>query len=124
MPRGSGPYLSSMAIVASACLPFGARAIDALWSSWLAGALAKLIDQSRQPLRQIAEAHDFSRKVPRTGSRLELDAFTDPFIQMVPSPQSAEAQTALEKVRGEGHGRVVAFRADPERYRGVVADRR
>ena len=76
----------------------GAMALGALASFWLARALAKPIDQLSQQLRQISEAHDFSRKVPRTGSSLELDAFTDTFNQMVSSLQAAEAQTELAYV--------------------------
>ena len=33
----------------------------------------------------------------------------------------AEAQAALERAQAAGRGRIVAFRADPERYRDVVA---
>jgi putative nucleotidyltransferase with HDIG domain len=76
----------------------GAMALGALASLWLARALSKPINQLSQQLRRIAEAHDFSRKVPRTGSSLELDAFTDTFNQMVASLQAAEAQTELAYV--------------------------
>jgi putative nucleotidyltransferase with HDIG domain len=76
----------------------GAVALGALASLWLARALAKPIDQLSQQLRQIAEAHDFSSTVARTGSSQELDAFTDTFNQMVKSLQAAEAQTELAYV--------------------------
>jgi putative nucleotidyltransferase with HDIG domain len=76
----------------------GAVALGALASLWLARALAKPINQLSQQLRQIAEAHNFSSKVARTGSSQELDAFTDTFNQMVDSLQSAEAQTELAYV--------------------------
>ena len=76
----------------------GAVALGALASLWLARALAKPIDQLSQQLRQIAQAHDFSSKVARTGSSQELDAFTDTFNQMVESLQAAEARTELAYV--------------------------
>jgi len=76
----------------------GAMALGALVSLWLARALAKPIDQLSQQLRVIATNHEFARKIERTGSSLELDAFTDTFNQMVTSLQAAEAQTELAYV--------------------------
>jgi putative nucleotidyltransferase with HDIG domain len=76
----------------------GAMALGALASLWLAQALARPIDLLSQQLRQMATAHDFSRRVQRTGSSLELDTFTDTFNQMVTSLQAAEAQTELAYV--------------------------
>ncbi len=35
-----------------------------------------------------------------------------------------EAERALEKARADGPGRIVAFRADAEKYRGVISSRR
>ncbi len=35
-----------------------------------------------------------------------------------------EAERALEKARAEGPGRIVAFRADAEKYRGVISSKR
>lgn len=76
----------------------GAMALGALASLWLARALANPIDQLSQQLRQIASAHDFSRKVQKTGSSRELDTFTDTFNHMVATLQAAEAQTELAYV--------------------------
>jgi putative nucleotidyltransferase with HDIG domain len=76
----------------------GAMLLGGLASLWLARALARPIDELSQRLRQMAEARDFSQKVPRTGTSLELDAFTDTFNQMVASLQAAEAQTELAYV--------------------------
>jgi putative nucleotidyltransferase with HDIG domain len=76
----------------------GAMALGALVSLWLARVLAKPIDQLSQQLRVIATNHEFARKIERTGSSLELDAFTDTFNQMVTSLQAAEAQTELAYV--------------------------
>jgi putative nucleotidyltransferase with HDIG domain len=76
----------------------GAMALGALVSLWLARALAKPIDRLSQQLRQIAAGQDFSQKVEKTGSSLELDAFTDTFNQMISSLQAAEAQTELAYV--------------------------
>jgi putative nucleotidyltransferase with HDIG domain len=76
----------------------GAMALGALASLWLARALAGPIDQLSQQLRQIASAHDFSRKVQKTGSSRELDTFTDTFNHMVATLQAAEAQTELAYV--------------------------
>jgi putative nucleotidyltransferase with HDIG domain len=76
----------------------GAMALGALVSLWLARALAKPIDQLSQQLRVIATNHEFDRRIERTGSSLELDAFTDTFNQMVTSLQAAEAQTELAYV--------------------------
>jgi putative nucleotidyltransferase with HDIG domain len=76
----------------------GAMALGALVSLWLARALAKPIDQLSQQLRGIAANRNFARKIERTGSSLELDAFTDTFNQMVTSLQAAEAQTELAYV--------------------------
>ena len=76
----------------------GAMALGALASLWLARTLARPIDLLSQQLRQIATAHDFSRRVERTGSSRELDTFTDTFNQMVTSLQAAEAQTELAYV--------------------------
>ena len=91
--RATRNALQILSIVA-----IGAVALGALASLWLARALAKPIDQLSQRLRQIAEAHDFSSTVARTGSSQELDAFTDTFNQMVKSLQTAEAQTELAYV--------------------------
>jgi putative nucleotidyltransferase with HDIG domain len=76
----------------------GAMALGALVSLWLARALAKPIDQLSQQLRGMATNRDFSRQIERTGSSLELDAFTDTFNQMVTSLRAAEAQTELAYV--------------------------
>jgi putative nucleotidyltransferase with HDIG domain len=76
----------------------GAIALGALASLWLARTLARPIDQLSQQLRRIASARDFSRKIERSGSSLELDAFTDTFNQMMASLQAAEAQTELAYV--------------------------
>ena len=76
----------------------GAMLLGGLASLWLARALATPIDQLSQRLRQIADSRDFSQKIPRTGTSLELDAFTDTFNQMVTSLQAAEAQTELAYV--------------------------
>lgn len=76
----------------------GALLLGGLASLWLARTLARPIDELSQRLRQMAEARDFSQKVPRTGSSLELDAFTDTFNHMVASLQAAEAQTELAYV--------------------------
>jgi putative nucleotidyltransferase with HDIG domain len=81
-----------------AVVALGAMALGGLASLWLARSLARPIDQLSQRLRQIAEARDFSQKIPRTGSSRELDAFTDTFNQMVTSLQAAEAQTELAYV--------------------------
>lgn len=81
-----------------AVVAIGAMALGGLASLWLARALARPIDQLSQRLRQIAEARDFSQKIPRTGTSLELDTFTDTFNQMVTSLQAAEAQTELAYV--------------------------
>ena len=91
--RATRNALQILSIVA-----IGAVALGALASLWLARALAKPIDQLSQKLRHIAEAHDFSSTVARTGSSQELDAFTDTFNQMVKSLQAAEAQTELAYV--------------------------
>ncbi len=91
--RATRNALQILSIVA-----IGAVALGALASLWLARALAKPINQLSQQLRQIAEAHDFSSTVARTGSSQELDAFTDTFNQMVKSLQAAEAQTELAYV--------------------------
>ena len=77
----------------------GAMALGALVSLWLARVLAKPIDQLSQQLRvRSPPTHEFARKIARTGSSLELDAFTDTFNQMVTSLQAAEAQTELAYV--------------------------
>jgi putative nucleotidyltransferase with HDIG domain len=76
----------------------GAMALGGLASLWLARSLARPIDVLSQQLRRMAEARDFSQKIPRTGSSRELDAFTDTFNQMVTSLQAAEAQTELAYV--------------------------
>jgi len=76
----------------------GAMLLGGLASLWLARALATPIDQLSQRLRQIADSRDFSQKIERTGTSLELDAFTDTFNQMVTSLQAAEAQTELAYV--------------------------
>ena len=72
--------------------------LGGLASLWLARALATPIDQLSQRLRQIADSRDFSQKIQRTGTSLELDAFTDTFNQMLTSLQAAEAQTELAYV--------------------------
>ena len=76
----------------------GGMLLGALASLWLARALSRPIDQLSQRLRQIADSRDFSQKIPRTGTSLELDQFTDTFNQMVASLQAAEAQTELAYV--------------------------
>ena len=76
----------------------GGMLLGALASLWLARALSRPIDQLSQRLRQIADSRDFSQKIPRTGTSLELDHFTDTFNQMVTSLQTAEAQTELAYV--------------------------
>ncbi len=76
----------------------GAMALGALASLWLARALSSPIDQLSQQMRQMAAARDFSKKIPRTGTSRELDAFTDTFNHMVTSLQAAEAQTELAYV--------------------------
>ena len=76
----------------------GAIALGALASLWLARALSSPIDQLSQQMRQMAAARDFSKKIPRTGTSRELDAFTDTFNHMVTSLQAAEAQTELAYV--------------------------
>jgi putative nucleotidyltransferase with HDIG domain len=76
----------------------GAMALGALASLWLARAVARPIDQLSQQLRHIADSQDFSQRIARSGSSLELDAFTDTFNQMVTSLQTAEAQTELAYV--------------------------
>jgi putative nucleotidyltransferase with HDIG domain len=81
-----------------AFVAIGAMLLGGLASLWLARALATPIDQLSQRLRQIADSRDFSQKIPRTGTSLELDAFTDTFNQMVTSLQAAEAQTELAYV--------------------------
>lgn len=81
-----------------AVVAIGAMVLGGLASLWLARALATPIDQLSQRLRQIADSRDFSQKIPRTGTSLELDAFTDTFNQMVTSLQAAEAQTELAYV--------------------------
>ena len=81
-----------------AFVALGAMLLGGLASLWLARALATPIDQLSQRLRQIADSRDFSQKIPRTGTSLELDAFTDTFNQMVTSLQAAEAQTELAYV--------------------------
>ena len=91
--RATRNALSMLGFVA-----IGAMVLGVLVSLWLARLVARPIDQLSQELRQMAEAQDFSRKVARTGSSLELDAFTDTFNQLVASLQSAEAQTELAYV--------------------------
>ncbi len=81
-----------------AFVAIGAMLLGGLASLWLARALATPIDQLSQRLRQIADSRDFSQKIQRTGTSLELDAFTDTFNQMVTSLQAAEAQTELAYV--------------------------
>ena len=81
-----------------AFVALGAMLLGGLASLWLARALATPIDQLSQRLRQIADSRDFSQKIQRTGTSLELDAFTDTFNQMVTSLQAAEAQTELAYV--------------------------
>ena len=81
-----------------AFVALGAIVLGGLASLWLARALATPIDQLSQRLRQIADSRDFSQKIQRTGTSLELDAFTDTFNQMVTSLQAAEAQTELAYV--------------------------
>ena len=81
-----------------AVVALGAIVLGGLASLWLARALATPIDQLSQRLRQIADSRDFSQKIQRTGTSLELDAFTDTFNQMVTSLQAAEAQTELAYV--------------------------
>jgi putative nucleotidyltransferase with HDIG domain len=81
-----------------AFVAIGAMLLGGLASLWLSRALATPIDQLSQRLRQIADSRDFSQKIPRTGTSLELDAFTDTFNQMVTSLQAAEAQTELAYV--------------------------
>jgi putative nucleotidyltransferase with HDIG domain len=76
----------------------GAMALGALVSLWLARALATPIDQLSQQMRVISTNREFARKIERTGSSLELDAFTDTFNQMVTSLEAAEAQTELAYV--------------------------
>ena len=76
----------------------GAMVLGVLVSLWLARVLARPIDQLSQQLRQMAEAQDFSRRIERTGSSRELDAFTDTFNQLVSSLRAAEAQTELAYV--------------------------
>src|SRR5690606_3691499 len=76
----------------------GAMLLGGLASFWLARALSDPIDQLSQQMRQMAEARDFSKKIPRTGSSRELDAFTDTFNHLVTSLQAAEAQTELAYV--------------------------
>jgi putative nucleotidyltransferase with HDIG domain len=76
----------------------GAMALGALVSLWLARALATPIDQLSQQMRAISTNREFARKIERTGSSLELDAFTDTFNQMVTSLEAAEAQTELAYV--------------------------
>jgi putative nucleotidyltransferase with HDIG domain len=76
----------------------GAMLLGGLASFWLARALSNPIDQLSKQMRQMAEARDFSTKIPRTGTSRELDAFTDTFNHMVTSLQAAEAQTELAYV--------------------------
>jgi len=81
-----------------AVVGIGAMLLGVLAAFWIARALSDPIDQLSQQMRQMAEARDFSKKIPRTGSSRELDAFTDTFNHLVTSLQAAEAQTELAYV--------------------------
>jgi putative nucleotidyltransferase with HDIG domain len=82
---------AALPILAAAAL--GALLLGALVSLWLARAVARPIDRLSQQLRAMAEAQHFPGEVPRTGSSLELDTFTDTFNQLVASLKAAEAKT-------------------------------
>jgi putative nucleotidyltransferase with HDIG domain len=81
-----------------AVVAIGGMLLGGLASLWLARALSRPIDQLSQRMRQIADSRDFSQKIQRTGTSLELDQFTDTFNRMVASLQAAEAQTELAYV--------------------------
>ena len=76
----------------------GALLLGAGASFWLARSVAGPIDALSRELRQMAEARDFSRTLPLTGSSLELDALTTTFNQLISSLASAEQQTELAYV--------------------------
>ncbi len=71
----------------------GALLLSAAGSWWLARTLARPIDQLRLTMAQMAEARDFERPLPPSGSSLELDALTATFDALRGAVSAAEAES-------------------------------
>jgi putative nucleotidyltransferase with HDIG domain len=71
----------------------GAFALALLGSLWLARRLTRPIEQLSGALGEMATARDLTRRLPATGSSLELDLLTTTFNQLMSSVADAEART-------------------------------
>jgi len=89
----AGTSATTLALLAIGALLLGGGA-----SFWVARGIARPIDTLAQQLRTMARARDFSRRLPVTGSSVEVDGLSDTFNQMMAAVASAEAQTELAYV--------------------------
>ena len=79
--------------VALAGLALGAFALALLGSVWMARLLSGPIEHLSVAIDQIAAARDLTRRLPATGSSLELDLLTNTFNDLMASVAEAESRT-------------------------------
>jgi putative nucleotidyltransferase with HDIG domain len=84
---------SRSASAALMAIALGALGLSGIVSFWLARNVAQPIDTLVQQLRQVAEARDFSQRLPGSGTSLEVNALTDTFNQLMGSLAAAEQAT-------------------------------
>jgi putative nucleotidyltransferase with HDIG domain len=74
-------------------IALGSLGLGAVVSLWLARNVARPIDLLAQQLKAMANAHDFSQRLPADGTSQELTALTDTFNELMGSLAAAEQAT-------------------------------
>ena len=81
------------ALRAMATIAFGAFALAALASLWLARTIARPIDTLSTSLAEMTRSHDFDHPLPPSGDSLEVDTLAAAFNTMMQSVKAAEEET-------------------------------
>lgn len=83
-------------------IAFGAFALAAIASLWLARTISRPIDTLSSSLTDMTRTHTFDRPLAPSGASLEVDSLTETFNTMMGSVKAAEAETLnayLEAIR-------------------------